>query len=303
MRLLFGVALVACCARPTPITPEDVEQKPESLGSEQASPTQTVAQAVRDARGHGRGPYQAPTPEVMQAFALAFDAHLRDRTNPPPSGVSVRTLESAPELQIFTLPPGHGVVVFRTESARPYVIEVPHSFADLDTLPLGLALFRALKATALLVNGTQRRVGCAEGAEPCPADVAHAPTSYFHGAHLGLTRSRPELLPVAVHGFDASSERDPMLILSAAGTLTETVRIAEALTATLRPLSDFPVKRYPEEIDRLGGTTCIQAQAQREMAGRMLHMELSRALRERLRKDSALARQVALTLLLSEAPP
>lgn len=303
-KLLIGAcALMACCVRPTPLTPDDLHQKPAPLEVERPPQAKTVAHAVKEARGDGRGPYQVPTTEVMTVFAAEFEASLQDPSARLPMGVTVQSVESAPDLRIFALPKGHGVVVFRTQSARPYIIEVPHSFADLDTLPLGLSLFRTLKATALIVNGTQRRVGCSDGQEPCPADVAHAPSSYFHGAHLALTHAMPQLVPIAVHGFEVDSERDPLLILSAAGTNTETQRIADALTAVLRPLADVPVKRFPEEIDRLGGTTCVQAQAQREASGRMLHLEFSRSLRESLRKDSALARQVGLALLLVEAPP
>jgi hypothetical protein len=174
---------------------------------------------------------------------------------------------------------------------REMIVEVPHSFADRFTLPIGLSLFRGARARALLTNTVHRYrgAGCAEDVERCAADMAHTDASYFHAAHEGVMRAHPGACVVALHGFDGAPE-DPDAIVSAAGTAGP----AEYATGILR--GAFPGRRFalfPSEVNRLGGTTGTQAQQLREAGGCMLHIELGGAFRSELMNDRALRKRLA----------
>jgi hypothetical protein len=89
-----------------------------------------------------------------------------------------------------------------------------------------------------------------------------------------------------VHGF-ARTERDPDVILSAAGTKAEVEPVRRHLRALY---GTSRVGMFPTDIERLGGMTSVQARFLRRAGGAMLHVELSRQLRNRLAVErSALA--------------
>jgi hypothetical protein len=182
---------------------------------------------------------------------------------------------------------GDGIYFIRRGPARPVLVEVPHSFFDLQTLPVGRALFDALEARALLVNTVHRYRGA--GFEPetvppegSPADVAHAPDSAFHAVHEGLIDAVPEAVVLAVHGF-APEPGDPDVIISAAGTEGDARACRDALDAAFEPWS---VGLYGADVERLGGKTGAQARHLRERRGRMIHIELSRPVRKHLASHS-----------------
>ncbi len=227
--------------------------------------------------------------------ALAWSRALMkggDRDRPVPVGFLEFSVRGSRDLVVLTeaaaLRSGGGVYAFRLREAQPVVIQAPHSFADLETLPLALALFRGLSARGLLVNTVHRKCGdrfqVDRGRSRCGADVAHCAQSLFHHVHRGVLETQRDLLVIAVHGF-ARAEEDPDVILSAAGTATELQPFADALRGAL---PDFRVETYPDQIDKLGGMKGVQAQHLRQLGGRMLHLELGRELREALAADGAL---------------
>ncbi len=177
-----------------------------------------------------------------------------------------------------------------TRDAAGVFVAVPHSFWDTHTLPIGSALFRGLHARALLVNTVHRYrgAGCPvldaddEGPrDPCISDMAHAPESAFQAVHEGLCTGDPADLTIAVHGFNRTPH-DPGVILSAAGTTANLGPLSRALTSLY---GTERVRSFPKEIKRLGGTTSVQARFLRRTGGRMLHVELSRQLRDTLQAD------------------
>lgn len=284
---LFALALACACSPAVP-APEQARtpQLPERSGS--------LAQEIALARQGGRQPlFVAPTTAEMRTLERWTRARLSGRTPSPPEGFFVHALKGRPDVWIAREeePRGSGIFVFGRGSSRmPVMVQVPHSFADLHTLPLGLTLFDTLDARALLVNTAHRHRGCPAEAVGCQSDAAHAERSYFQAVHRGVLSAHPDALTVAIHGF-AEKPDDPLVILSSAGTPVDLNEIQKQLDLALAGLHPTPVLRFPDQVDRLGGLTGAQAKHVRRNAGRMLHLELSRGLRERMRDDPQLRKR------------
>lgn len=177
------------------------------------------------------------------------------------------------------------------------VVEVPHSFADRHTLPVGLAVFRSARARALLVNSVHRfrGAGCADGDEACASDMARSTTSYFHAVHSALMQALPRTCVVAIHGFEEQAG-EPDAIVSAAGTRAPVPRVLTALRGVA------PHRRwalFPTEVARLGGTRGAQAQQVQAADGCMVHIELGAAFRAELMNDLALRKRLGEALASS----
>lgn len=185
---------------------------------------------------------------------------------------------------------GAGVVVVRPQFKTDLVIEVPHSYFDSWTLPIGRAAFERLGARALLVN-TYHRGGQGNAAERMELalsgesefDVAHQRDSFFLAAHQSLLDLALETLVVQLHGFaDESAPPGVDLIVSASDTGHDIHSLAESLE---EELEGFGVQRYPDQIDVLGGTTNVQARASRRQHAPFVHLEMSHRLRKSLSED------------------
>ncbi len=243
----------------------------ERSGASYRAPTAAQRALVRQfASATARGA-RGPTPPMFSSYACGSDRRV----------VALRGSEA-----------GAGVYALRTGKALPLLVLVPHSFWDTGTLPIGRAVFQGLRARALLVNTVHRYKGAGcpqpggddDDANPpagCPSDVAHASDSYFEAVHEGLALAFPGAVTLALHGF-ARSKDDPDLIVSAAGTRFDLAPLMQKLVA----LYGAPqVRSFPDQIDRLGGTTSIQAKHRRQDFGQMVHLEMSRELRDRLVAD------------------
>ena len=151
--------------------------------------------------------------------------------------------------------PGWGFIALRTSPTL--LIEVPHPGSDRFTARLGLDLFHAIPAAALLVAGTHRR----------HADVAHDPHSLFHAFAQTLGTTELQL-----HGFAAASAPGTDAVLSAgAGRPAELHR---ALTKTLTH-QGFRVRHH----GHLAGRTNAQGIAAAARGTPFLHLELAPVLR------------------------
>ncbi|WP_437751656.1 hypothetical protein [Sorangium sp. So ce1389] len=122
------------------------------------------------------------------------------------------------------------------------------------------------------------------------ADVAHAERSFFLSAHRALLQSFPGIPTVQLHGFQDSSAADAAAIASAVGAGADLERLLAPLRAVV---SDGKVLAYPAEISRLGGATNVQARWSRQLGAPFYHLELSRALRDKLIDDADLRRRFA----------
>lgn len=242
--------------------------------------------------------FVVPTPGQREAFAawvsLAASAPGAGEPTSPPAPFAVMPWHARSGVSTVTesgLTEGGGAYLLRAAPARPFVVEVPHSFADRFTLPIGVALFDALRAKAMLVNTVHRYRGAGSALDDAvrPSDMAHTTESYFHAFHLGVVQAVPGVVVVAVHGF-AAQPTDPDVVVSNARTVLDVASVARTLGAKL---PDYRVALYPTDIDRFGGTQGAQAKQLRAVGAGMLHLELSGRLREDLRADADLRARFA----------
>ncbi len=171
------------------------------------------------------------------------------------------------------------------------LVQIPHSFSDRYTLPLGRELFTAARARAIAFSTLHRRgaAGYGDSDRRVPArghaDVAHDADSTFQSFTVAWMGARPRGLVVQLHGF-ADRRVDADVVVSP-GTRTPAPPWARGVRDDLaRLLPGRSVAVYPDDVDDLGATTNSQGQAVRAAAGRFLHVELSFSLRESLRRRS-----------------
>ena len=135
-----------------------------------------------------------------------------------------------------------------------------------------------------------------------PADVCHNPEHLFHHATTVIAGAAPDrqVMLVQLHGFGAPNDGDGdhdgdddgdgraamggvEVIVSAGradGSSAASTNVARALA---RVLGAEAVRRYPEDIGQLGGTTNVQGRMLRERGdAAFLHIEMSAGLRKRL---------------------
>lgn len=201
-------------------------------------------------------------------------------------------------------------------SAPLVILQAPHSYFDLHTGDIAAAIFfgqakSRVRIDALMVNSLHRYQQTAERRSKeasNPADVCHNPDHPFqHATALAAKAagSRPAVF-VQLHGFgerDREDEEDrgeqgdeddqerageqpveyPAIIVSSgrkAGSSPLGMAVALALG---NAFGRQEVRRYPEEIRFLGGTTNVQGRLLRKRKRtEFLHLEMSLALRKRL---------------------
>jgi hypothetical protein len=209
---------------------------------------------------------------------------------------------------------GRGFYVFsENASERAPIVQVPHSFYDEDTLPIGLAV-ASRGARALFVNTVHRYASgapAAKGGDASPArgpahldesansaeaaassDLAHQTESVWQVLSECLLARFPASTIIQLHGF--ADKADPEHLNTAVvvspsvvkQSETDAVALAARLGSTLAPLE---VRLYPRDTKLLGATKNKQAQlsAAHPPAG-FMHIEMSRTLRKRLVAESAL---------------
>lgn len=166
---------------------------------------------------------------------------------------------------------GRGMLlVDRTPVPGGLLVEVPHPGSDLRTEVLGLALFRAVPGSVLLVAGAHRRA--ADGA----ADVAHRRDSLFHA--LAVDLGRRGLIEVQLHGYhdDSLPGHDAVLSPGAGAAGPAARSAADALSDAGLDVCRSWVSRCGQ----LAGTTNEQGRAAARDDRPFLHVELSRSVRE-----------------------
>ncbi len=171
------------------------------------------------------------------------------------------------------------------------LVQIPHTFSDRYTLPLGRELFAAAGARAIAFSTLHRRgsAGYGDSDSRVPprghADVAHDPDSTFQAFTAAWMAVQPAGLVVQLHGF-ADRRVDADVVVSP-GTRAPAPPWARGVRDDLaRLLPGRIVAVYPDDVDDLGATTNSQGQAVRAAGGRFLHVELSFSLRESLRRRS-----------------
>jgi len=260
-----------------------------------SSPSERALRARLDElRRGGRDhvPYQPPTAdearlygEWVRRMAEASRGGALPEEGAPP-GFSVEVLPAAPRLWLLVEREGGrrgaGVVVLRRDDASDAMFEAPHTFFDQGTLPIAVVAFESQKARALVINTVHRF-----RAEHLFSDVAHAQCSFFLAAHEAMLVTFSGLFCVQLHGFSDDAESGARVILSAAGS------VARVPAASVSAVVGDGVRVYPDDIRKLGGMTNVQASASRRAGAPFLHVEMDRALRDRLVSDEALAARFA----------
>ncbi len=222
---------------------------------------------------------------------------------PPPDGFGGRLLDAG-RIWLLAEPTGRnrgaGAVALRVGAETSLVVEVPHSFFDEGTLPIGLSVFDELGALALLVNTVHRGgVGAEEEraerarSGTSESDVAHQTQSFFHQAHLELGRVWPRAHVVQLHGFRDEKVPTAKIVVSAAGTAAVIAPLAKALNDAFGPAT---ARLYPEEVDQLGGTRNVQAEANRDEARDFVHLEMAASFRNQLVRQKSLRERFAQAL-------
>ncbi len=222
--------------------------------------------------------YRSPEPLVAPAVALAVLALLSGADAPAlPDRVTVLGTLDADDRPVRVVTgdaeAGLGVYAVREAAGAPatLVVEVPHPRADRWTEGLGVELFSALDADALLVAGAHRTAGSGS------ADVAHQPASAFAAVDRAIVGTGTVV--VQVHGFDASWHRGSAdVVLSSTDPTPGTV--VEELADALED-SGFDTCVYDgERCDALAGTRNAQAAHARAVGATFVHLELAADLRE-----------------------
>ncbi|MCA9540263.1 MAG: hypothetical protein KC620_15300 [Myxococcales bacterium] len=121
----------------------------------------------------------------------------------------------APEAQAVLLrpEPGRGLplMAWRLGTSRPFLLEVPHPFHEVNTLAQGVEAFLTLGARALIVSGTHRCASdalaeCNGESDVCEggyrkSDPAHNPDSVFHAMHVALADTYFRHYAISLHGL------------------------------------------------------------------------------------------------------
>ncbi len=291
---------------PIVVHPHSVAPSAPAQGDADANIVTVLARARRG--GKSDVEYEVPEANELSAYRSYVGRLL---IAPEPSSASPGGLPNGFRLDVLgsdyvvlleqpNLRRGAAAVVIRTGEARPLAVEVPHSFFDESTLPIGLAIYDVAHARALIVNTVHRyrSLGPKEShAAPASddasttadSDVAHAERSFFLSAHEAFVHAFPKGIVLQIHGFRDNKADGIDAILSAANTRA----VIEPIARRLRETLGLKVALYPEDIRQLGGTKNAQAQLSRRRQQPFVHLELSQSLRQRLAQDKALLERFA----------
>src|SRR5262249_40517025 len=148
-------------------------------------------------------PYVAPSSAEAAAYGAwvraAVDAAKQGGRAPePPDGFALEHVGGESTLWVLEERAdrrrGAGAGVLRVGEASGFIVEAPHTFFDMGTLPVAVDAFDVGRARALVVNTVhryryrpaEREAETGEGSEApevVESDVAHAPVSFFLAAH------------------------------------------------------------------------------------------------------------------------
>lgn len=268
---------------------------------------ESVLQLRKDSRSDT---YVAPSSKQIRASEALFRAILEGELNPArlealsrESGLRVLWLEDGDqELLAVAEPPGKkrgwGVFAFRKTPSTGLVAQAPHSYFDTHTGVLTQQLLLEGFVDAAAWNTTARGAPV-ETSQPTPhgtasADLAHLEEGFFQAFARAFARACPQGVLLQLHGF--AREKRASKVGAASDVIVSNgrrpasawlVRTDRLLTTAL-PLR---VSAFPHEIDELGGTRNAQKMALEALGhGGFLHVEMSLAVRERLRRDGAFRR-------------
>ncbi len=326
---VFGMMLVSCgssrcslrqraASEPTPPATAKPDAPSGARGADDEGAGARPTEGALDARlevlrrgGRRSVAYAAPTADEERAyrawFALALaklDADLPPP--PPPDGFVVEVIDGLWVLgEAAGRARGAGAVALRPRPAVEVLVEAPHTFFDIGTLPIARVAFERSRARALLVNTVHRyraqapASGGDDEESSSASDVAHAERSFFLFAHEELTRALPRASAVQFHGFAAAKAPGVAAIVSASTTSGPAAQVAAAMRAVAGAPS--AVRLFPDEVRILGGTTNVEAAASRRAGRAFVHVELASDAREQLQRDRALLERTVAAIVAAAA--
>ena len=163
-----------------------------------------------------------------------------------------------------------GALVVDLGAPASILVEVPHTRSDKRTEEVGLALFRAVPGSVLLIAGAHRRA--ADGR----ADVAHEPDSLFHALATHLAdRGLPQL---QLHGYaDDSAPGEQAVVSAGAG---EPAGLAERVAERLDAAGLDVCRAWRGNCGSLAGRSNVQGIDAAEGGHPFVHLEISRGVRD-----------------------
>ncbi len=170
-------------------------------------------------------------------------------------------------------PHGWGLFVFDLQAASEMIVEVPHPLYDVKTPQVGVDLFDAAHAEALLVAGTHRYADADRG-----SDVAHADGSVFGEVNRRLADDRSVV--VQPHGFDESEHAGDGDVVVSGGIAPPPAHVKVVGSGLTQAGFEVCVFGADAACDDLGGTDNLQGRWVRRVEGLFLHIEISRTIRD-----------------------
>jgi mRNA-degrading endonuclease toxin of MazEF toxin-antitoxin module len=184
---------------------------------------------------------------------------------------------------------GQGLYLIRQGVAASLLLQVPHGYFDKHTDDIAAGLLQA-PVRAVAFNTVPRH--STQHGRKVDADLAHRADNLFAAFTRAFARVYPAGRVVQLHGFNPAKRKTAAghsaAVIVSAGTARATPA-STAVAACLQSLLTAPVRLYPRDVRELGATTNLQGRLLREQAHTgFVHVELSRALRERLRSEASL---------------
>ncbi len=243
------------------------------------------------------GRFVVPSTAELKQFRTAFDAEL--------SGKSVedvwQTLAMGRivnnELLFFqeleAQRKGRGLFAIRNhKSARPWLIQAPHSKADRYTGNIAAHFFAEHPIKAVMWNSVPRKTLIDGSPMPKQADMAHLHDTYWQVATEVFARKYRSGRIIQLHGFSQSKRK------SVAGKQSDMIVSAghhyppfwiQAVARCLQQSLPGKISLYPYDVRELGATTNVQNHLLRTLGfGGFLHIEMSHSLRKQLNKNKKL---------------
>ena len=205
---------------------------------------------------------------------------------------------------------GAGAYVIRAgaRSGPPVVLQAPHTYYEYRTADIAASLFFGPEGRyfdALFTNSLHRyqsEPGERQHSHDSAADVCHNADHWFVYATRGAGRALDSVAVVQLHGF-AETGRDvasEVYSIVSGGERDGPTPLSRHFAEALRADFGRGALLYPEDTDRLGGTTNEEAVVLRALPGTaFLHVELGRAFREQLATDDGARKRFADALLVA----
>lgn len=317
-RLLLIGTLVVCSASscsnepPTSAADSGASLRPESVLLNETTPSDTdtslrimITNALRE-RGRYRRPSTSEVEEARRLFSatLEVDADFDDlRARWETTGMELVRVNDGSERfwvlrEVEEEKLGRGITVIRRSDSAPVMLQAPHSFFDVDTDEISLALYLNSRCRVCFWNSVHRRV----------ADLADEENSLLNALTAAFAEDFPNGRTVQLHGFYDDPQRPrfgrPIGLIISQGTDEPTSEFLTLAHAVRRQCDPFETAIYPVDVRQLGGTLNQQRAVLLEEGNEnFVHLEMSRSFRSAVLEDGDLQGRLGRALSNLELNP